>query len=114
MGREITWDMVARRSGLPADTLKGTELGSVSGNARRVAEFSWAQLRSSARINVATDLALTFADYIDARNRGARRLSQLTDEAVEMIDEMESVAAAPVSFVSTTFDGRGPIDRRLW
>jgi len=114
MGREITWDLVARRSGLPADVLKGTEQGSVSGNPRRVAEFSWSQLRHSARLNGATDLALTFADYIDARNRGTRRFSQLTDETVEMIYEMESVTAAPVSFVSASFDGRGPIDRRLW
>jgi adenylosuccinate synthase len=114
MGREITWDMVARRSGLAAGILKDTERGSVSGNPRRVAEFSWSQLRRSARINGATDLALTFADYIDARNRGARRFSQLTGETVEMIYEMESVAAAPVSLVSANFDSRGPIDRRLW
>ena len=67
VGREITWDMVARRSGLPADVLIGAERGSVSGNARRVAEFSWSQLRRSARINGATDLALTFA--WEARNR---------------------------------------------
>jgi adenylosuccinate synthase len=114
MGREITWDTVARRSGLPADLLKGNERGSVSGNPRRVAEFSWSQLRHSARLNGATDLALTFADYKDARNRGVRRFSQLTDETMEMIYEMESVAAAPVSFISANFDGRGPIDRRLW
>ena len=114
MGREITWDTVARRSGLAAGILKDTERGSVSGNPRRVAEFSWSQLRRSARINGATDLALTFADYIDARNRGARRFSQLTGETVEMIYEMESVAAAPVSLVSANFDSRGPIDRRLW
>ena len=93
--------------------MKGTERGSVSGNARRVAEFSWSQLRRSAGINGATDLALTFADYVDTRNRGARRFSQLTDETIEMIYEMESVAAAPVSLVSANFDSRGPIDRRL-
>jgi adenylosuccinate synthase len=114
MGREITWDTVARRSGLSADLLVSNERGSVSGNPRRVAEFSWSQLRQSARLNGATDLALTFADYLDARNRGARRFSQLTDWTIEMINEMESVAAAPVSFVSANFDGRGPIDRRLW
>jgi adenylosuccinate synthase len=114
MGREITWDTVSRGSGLPINILTGAERGSVSGNPRRVAEFSWSQLRRSARLNGATDLALTFADYIDARNQGARRFSQLTDETVEMIDEMESVAAAPVSLVSAGFGGRGPIDRRLW
>jgi adenylosuccinate synthase len=114
MGREITWDTVARRAGLPVDSLRDTERGSVSGNQRRVAEFSWAQLRQSAGLNGATDLALTFADYIDARNRGARQFSQLTPETVEFIHEMESVAGAPVSFISASFDGRGPIDRRLW
>jgi adenylosuccinate synthase len=79
-----------------------------------VAEFSWSQLRHSARLNGATDLALTFADYVDARNQGARRFSQLTGQTIEMIYEMESVAAAPVSLISASFDGRGPIDRRLW
>ena len=114
MGHEITWDTVADRSGVPVDLLKGNERGSVSGNPRRVAEFSWLQLRRSARLNGATDLALTFADYIDARNRGMRRFDQLTDKTIEMVCEMESVAAAPVSLISASFDGRGPIDRRLW
>lgn len=114
MGHEITWDTVAQRAGLPATSLKESELGSVSGNPRRVAEFSWPQLQRSARLNGATDIALTFADYIDARNRDARRVSQLTSETIEFVNEMENVAAAPVSLISASFDGRGPIDRRLW
>ena len=114
MGREITWDLVAQRSGLPATLVKDAELGSVSGNPRRVAEFSWTQLRESARLNGATDIALTFADYIDARNRSARRFSQLTDETIGFINEMESVAGAPVSLISASFDVHGPIDRRTW
>lgn len=114
MGREISWETVAQRSGLPVNLLKNAELGSVSGNQRRVAEFSWAQLHRSAQLNGATDIALTFADYLDARNRDARRLSQLTGETIEFINEMEEVAAAPVSLISAGFDGRGPIDRRLW
>ena len=114
MGREITWDTVAQRSGLSAASLKQTELGSVSGNRRRVAEFSWAQLQRSARLNGATDLALTFADYIDARNREARRFDQLTRETIEFVSEMEAVASARVSLISVGFDGRPPIDRRLW
>jgi len=114
MGREITWDTVAHRSASPAGLMKETERGSVSGNPRRVAEFSWVQLVNSVRLNGATDLALTFADYIDARNRGARRFGQLTEETIDFIHEMENVAAVPVSLVSAGFDGRGPIDRRLW
>jgi adenylosuccinate synthase len=114
MGREITWDTVAQRSGLAGAELEAAELGSVSGNPRRVAEFSWAQLRNSAYLNGATDIALTFADYIDARNKKARRFSQLTAETVGFVNEMESVAGAPVSLISAGFDGRGPIDRRQW
>jgi adenylosuccinate synthase len=113
MGREITWDTVAQRSGLPAGLVKNAEIGSVSRNPRRVAEFSWTQLQHSARLNGATDIALTFADYLDARNRGVRRVSQLTGETISFIEEVEAVALAPVSLISTGFDGR-PIDRRLW
>jgi adenylosuccinate synthase len=114
MGREITWDAVAQRSGLAGTELAAAELGSVSGNPRRVAEFSWAQLRNSAYLNGATDTALTFADYVDARNRKARRFDQLTAETVGFVNEMESVAGTPVSLISASFDGRGPIDRRRW
>lgn len=113
MGQEITWDIVAQRSGMASELVKDAEVGSVSGNPRRVAEFSWAQLLRSARLNGATDIALTFADYLDARNRGARRLSQLTGETIGFIEEVEAVARASVSLISTGFDGR-LIDRRLW
>lgn len=114
MGNEITWEAVAARSGQEVENLVGTELGSVSGNLRRVAEFSWEQLVKSVRLNGATDVALTFADYIDVRNRTARRVDQLTEETRQFIFEMEAVAGVPVSLVSASFDGRGPIDRRHW
>ncbi|HEY7144513.1 MAG TPA: adenylosuccinate synthetase [Streptosporangiaceae bacterium] len=114
MGREITWEIIAQRSGLPAELVKSAEIGSVSGNPRRVAEFSWTQLQRSSRLNGATDIALTFADYLDASNRSARRLGQLTGETIRFIEEIEAVARAPVSLISVGFDGRGPIDRRLW
>jgi adenylosuccinate synthase len=51
MGQEISWGEVARRAGLLADDLRAVELGSVSRNERRVAEFSWVQLVSSVRLN---------------------------------------------------------------
>lgn len=114
MGREIDWETVAHRSGLDDAGLKAVERGSVSGSPRRVAEFSWTQLRESARLNGATDLALTFADYLDADNKGARRYGQLTAQTAEFVTEMETVAHAPVSLISTCFDARGPIDRRQW
>ncbi len=95
-------------AGRYVDVLVGGQWGNEGkGNPRRVAEFSWAQLRNSAYLNGATDIALTFADYIDARNRKARRFSQLTAETVGFVNEMESVAGVPVSLISAGFDGRG-------
>ncbi|MGH8901961.1 MAG: adenylosuccinate synthetase [Egibacteraceae bacterium] len=114
MGREITWETVAQRAGLRLEELRAAELGSVSQKERRVAEFSWVQLETSARLNGATDIALTFADHIDARNRQARRLEQLTDYTIHFIQEVEWVTGSPVSLISTNFDGRGLIDRRQW
>jgi adenylosuccinate synthase len=45
MKRELEWDEISRRSGIPAPDLKEAECGSVSGTQRRVAEFDWELLR---------------------------------------------------------------------
>jgi adenylosuccinate synthase len=115
MGVEIEWKTIADRSGLSEAELLGTEVGSVSGSQRRVAEFDWTLLRKSAELNAATDIALTFVDYIDGQNRDAYRFEQLTLDTREFIEEVELVAGCPVSMVSTNFGhGRGLIDRRSW
>ncbi|MGY4167527.1 adenylosuccinate synthetase [Bradyrhizobium sp. USDA 4529] len=114
MGIEIKFDDIANRSGIPAAELKDKEIGSVSGNPRRVAEFDWEQLRRSAVLNGATDIALSFSDYINVENRLARRFDQLTDETKAFIAEVERVANAPVSLISTRFERFGVIDRRNW
>ncbi|WP_315730164.1 MULTISPECIES: adenylosuccinate synthetase [unclassified Bradyrhizobium] len=113
-GIEIDFETVAARAGLPVDEIKKNEHGSVSGNLRRVAEFDWEQVRRSAALNGATDLALTFADYISGDNREAHRFEQLTAETRAFIAEVEQVANAPISLISTRFDRFGVIDRRAW
>lgn len=110
--RDITWDEIARRSGIDAASID--ERGSVSGKVRRVAEFDWLMLRRSAEINGATDVALTFADYLDARNREAYRYDQLQQETIRFVEEVEQVAGAPVSLIATNFHQRSVIDRRDW
>lgn len=111
-GKELTWDEIAERSGL--DPTGIDERGSVSGNKRRVAEFDWTLLRFAAEINGATDIAITFVDYLDARNQDAYRFDQLTDETIRILEEIERVAGAPVSLISTEFSRRAIIDRRDW
>ena len=114
MSQQISFEEVARRAGIPADTLVQKEVGSVSGRPRRVAEFDWAQLRRSLLLNGATDIALTFADYFSIENRKAFRYEQLTADTLRFIEEMEKVSGVPVSMISTDFSERNIIDRRMW
>jgi adenylosuccinate synthase len=79
-----------------------------------MAEFEWEQLRRAAVLNGATDIALTFADYITAKNRNARRFDQLSIETKEFIAQVEQVANAPVSLIATRFHRFSVIDRRTW
>jgi adenylosuccinate synthase len=105
MSQPISFEEIAKRSDIPAETLVSKEVGSVSGRKRRVAEFDWAQLRRSLLLNGATDIALTFADYFGIKNRKAFRYEQLTDETLRFIEEMEKVSGVPE---------RNIIDRRMW
>jgi adenylosuccinate synthase len=79
-----------------------------------VAEFDWVLLRKAATLNAPTDIALTFADYIDCKNANARRFEQLSTPTIRFIEEIERVAAAPVTLISTRFHERSIIDRRAW
>ncbi len=113
MTRELDWGEIERRSRLQG--LEQKELTSKTGTLRRVGEFEWDLLRKAALLNAPTDIALTFADYIDAGNTKAWRFEQLTPETIRFIDEIESVTGARVSLISTGFmQYRGIVDRRQW
>jgi adenylosuccinate synthase len=114
MGREIDWATVARRSGIDLRELEDVEQTSTTNRRRRVAEFDWVQLRRSTLLNDPTDIALTFIDYLEVSNRHARRFEQLTPSTIRFIEEVERVAGAPVSLISTRFGLRSVIDRRAW
>lgn len=114
MSREIEWDIVSNRSGIPLDDLKRSEKTSTTHRQRRVAEFDWALLRRASALNGPTDIALTFVDYISPNNQNARRFEQLDSKTINFIEEVERVAAAPVSLISTRFGFRSIIDRRAW
>jgi adenylosuccinate synthase len=114
MSREISWAEVARRSGLDVNVLRKAERTSTTKRRRRVAEFDWALLHRAAALNGPTDIALTFSDYITASNRDARRFEQLSESTIQFVDEIEAVARAPVSLISTRFHARSIIDRRNW
>ena len=112
--QEISWNVVAERSGLPLDELVEQEHTTRTKRLRRVGEFSWTWIDRAVQLNGPTDIALTFADQIDSANQNARRFDQLTQNTINFVGEVESVANAPVSLISTRFHERSVIDRRMW
>jgi len=114
MSQELSWSEISRQSNVPLSELRRTEKTSTTDRKRRVAEFDWELLRRAASLNGPTDVALTFSDYLSVKNRDARRFEQLSEETIRFIEEIERVAGAPVSLISTRFHSRSIIDRRSW
>lgn len=113
--KELEWSVVEDRAGFERDEIKSAELTSTTRTQRRVGEFEWDLLHRAASLNAPTDVALTFADYIASSNQDARRFEQLTDDTIRFIEEVERVAAAPVTLIATRFHPeRSIIDRRTW
>jgi adenylosuccinate synthase len=112
--KEISYAELASRSGISEEELRKTELTSVTKRQRRIAEFSWSLLRRAASLNAPTDISLSFADYLDVKNKAARRFDELTPATIQFVEEVERVAGAPVSLISTRFHARSIIDRRKW
>lgn len=114
MEREIDWSEISLRSGIAEDELREHEHTTRTKTLRRVGEFEWFRIRRAALLNGPTDIALTFADYLTAKNKDARRFDQLNPTTVRFIEELEQVIQAPVSLISVRFDWRSIIDRRRW
>jgi adenylosuccinate synthase len=114
MEQEIDLQHVARNTGIDVAVLEKTETTSTTKLRRRIAEFDWVQLHKSCQLNGPTDIALTFVDYIDKNNAGARRLSDLSMDTIRFIETIEIATGVPVSLISTMFHREGVIDLRKW
>lgn len=111
---EISFGEIGRRLGRDPKALVDAEVGSTTGRKRRVGEFDWDMVRRASLLNGATDVALTFADYLSPDNERAHRFEQLTPETISMVEEVERVTEAQVSLIATGPGMRGIIDRREW
>ncbi|MGY3306897.1 adenylosuccinate synthase [Pseudomonas sp. PvR086] len=116
-----TFDEIAQFAKLEADALKAAEKTSTTNRDRKVGWFEWDQFRKACALNAPTDIVLTFADYLMATNRNARRFEQLDSDTIKFVEELERVSQAPVSLINTRFtrdpdpsDLRSLIDRRNW
>lgn len=113
MGRNLTLADVSARSGIPLEEFRKVEKGTISGVERRVAEFDWAQIRRSAELNGATDIAVTFADYLGVENREATTFDELNEAARNFILRLERVAGTAVTLISKEFALDGVIERNF-
>jgi len=111
---EIDFETISKRSGVGSEEIKALEITSTTKRKRRVGEFDWTQYRKACALNAPTDIVLTFSDYIDVVNKDARRFEQLSEKTIKFIEELERVAHAPVTLISTRFNERAIIDRRDW
>jgi adenylosuccinate synthase len=119
---EVTFAEVAVQAGLDPHEITRLEITSTTKRPRRVGWFEWDQFRNACLLNAPTDIVLTFADYLNASNKDARRFEQLHIDTIKFIEELERVSQAPVSLINTRFpreegqkiDLRSVIDRRTW
>ena len=114
MGRELGWQEISVRSGIPLQDLVEAEKGTVSNRLRRIAEFDWGQLRRAVELNGATEIALSFVDYLGVANRAAVDFHSLNETARSFIRRVEAVGGVPVTMVSKAFAKDGVIKRGTW
>lgn len=82
-----------------------SERTTVTKKIRRVATFSFDQLEEAVVLNGATEIALTFCDYLSPRLHDVSDSNELDSDAdyrvFNLIDKIEEVADVPVSMIGT-------------
>lgn len=101
MGREIDPGVIAARSGLDEAVIRSIEIGTVSKKPRRIAEFDLGQVRRAASLNGATEIALTFGDYLWAGNASAGSFDSLSPETKRFVSLLEGATGCPVTLIAS-------------
>jgi adenylosuccinate synthase len=108
---ELTWEEVARRSGMPqeqAAILSEQERTTVTKRIRRVCTFSSIGLQDAVRVNGVTKLVLNFIQYINWKDQGIKggkeALMKLSKESREFISKIENSVNIPVVLIGTGAD----------
>ncbi len=106
--KEMTWEEVARYSGMPpeeAAKLAERERTTVTKRIRRVTNFSFEGLRDAVAVNGATKLVLNFVQYLDWNDNGLKggkeAFGKLSTKSRDLITQIEDVAQVPVVLVGT-------------
>jgi len=111
-GKELTWAEVTKRSGYPYPLEERT---TVTQRIRRVFEMDFERLRRMAMVCRPTDIALTFADYIDYDLSALSKYDGQSGKLNDFISKIDEVVG-PVSMrpdclgAAVTFVKTGPDD----
>ncbi len=106
--KELTWDEVAKLSGMPdeeAQLLTQRELTTVTKRLRRVSTFSYVGLADAVRTNGATSLSVNFIQYINWQDNklrgGVEAFNKLSKESRKFLDSVENASGIPVVLIGT-------------
>jgi adenylosuccinate synthase len=89
------------------------EVAAGTGRDRRSAPFDFDLAKKTAKINGATQAAMTKLDCIYPSCRSARKYDDLPKEAKEFLKEVETRTGVPITFIGTGPDALDLIDRRI-
>ena len=88
------------------------EISAGTGRDRRSAPFDFDLAKKTAKINGATQSAVTKLDCIYPECQGKRRFDELPSEAKQFIKEIEKQTGIPVALIGTGPDALDIVDRR--
>jgi len=88
------------------------ETAAGTGRDRRSAPFDYDLAKKTAKINGATQAAVTKLDSIYPECKGKRRFDELQSEAKQFIKEIEKQTGVPVTLIGTGPDALDIVDRR--
>lgn len=109
MYSEMTWEEVTKEAGYPTLLQEKT---TVTKRIRRVGRFDIEQVVEACMLNRPTELAITFADYIDYGNKGVNQWDKLTASAQAFVNMVEDQTGVPVTMVKTGIEYEAIIDRQ--
>lgn len=89
--RELNWDLITKFSGADRFGVEIKEHTTVTGRVRRCFTFSPKQLQQAIRYCEPDFLALTFTSQIDYRSFGAKKLSDIPEEALIKVAEFTAM-----------------------
>lgn len=93
---ETSWDALSARLGRRVE-----ERTTVTKKIRRIGQWDEQMVSDAVRINGATEIAVTFLDYLSPEDRGVSRFEDLSSKSRSFVDYLERYYEIPVRLLGT-------------